>query len=173
MRPSGSSNKPQKVKPAFSASLSDGVFAGAILRTIWRASVAVRKYSSMRFIAAKLRLGVATDETLRKKRSPWPGPTRRARFTSMKPSNRLLAQSNTPKARRGPPLRQLSWLFRMNASTVAACSVRRLPTSPSRHLHQQGGRLHPPHSKVEGKLLHPLILADEAIHPHSLLLLNK
>src|SRR5579864_8039240 len=47
-----------------------------------------------------------------------PGLTSRAMFTSIKPINRLLAQSNTPKARRGPPVRQLSWLFRMNASTV-------------------------------------------------------
>lgn len=56
-----------------------------------------------------------------------PGLTSRARFTSMKPINRLLAQSNTPKARLGPPLRQLSWLFRMNASTVE--SVLRPPLS--------------------------------------------
>jgi hypothetical protein len=40
-------------------------------------------------------------------------------FTSMKPINRVLAQSNIPKERRGRPMRQLSWLFRMNVSTVA------------------------------------------------------
>lgn len=119
MRPSGSSNKPRKVKPAFSASLSDAVFAGKILRTIWRASVAVRKYWSIRFMARRakpfrLHCGKIPYETLTS-----PGPTSRARFTSMKPINRLLAQSNTPKERRGPSVRQLSWLFRMNVSTVA------------------------------------------------------
>src|SRR5258708_26453953 len=43
----------------------------------------------------------------------------RARFTSMNPIRRFTPHSNTPKARRVPPVRQFSRLLSMNVATVA------------------------------------------------------